>query len=176
MITEEQRARYNLSNRLYMRKYYKERPLAFISYKSMKQRCLNPNQTVYRHYGGRGITICERWLLSFENFFADMGERPSRKYSLDRIDPDGNYEPSNCRWATQKEQVANQRVKPEKTHCVQGHELIGENLKFYKNGQKRCGECARITAAQCRAENPENHRAAVRKYRAKLKKILNVKD
>lgn len=75
------------------------------SWKAMRKRCLNPNAPKYRLYGGRGITICERWDY-FENFREDMGERPIG-LSLDRIDNDGNYEPGNCRWATQKEQQNN---------------------------------------------------------------------
>lgn len=72
----------------------------------MKQRCSNPNAANYPRYGGRGITVCERW-LKFENFLSDMGERPSSEHSLDRIKIDGNYEPSNCRWATWFEQNNN---------------------------------------------------------------------
>jgi hypothetical protein len=79
-------------------------------WKSMKNRCFNVNNKSYLDYGGRGITVCERW-LKFENFFADMGERPQGK-SLDRINNNGGYEPSNCRWATSKQQVHNRRPQP----------------------------------------------------------------
>ena len=76
----------------------------------MRQRCHNPNQPHYPRYGGRGISVCDRW-LKFENFLADMGEPPGPGYSLDRIDNDGNYEPGNVRWATKAEQRANQRKR-----------------------------------------------------------------
>lgn len=75
---------------------------------NMRQRCSNPNNPSFDKYGGRGIRVCSRWLESFENFFADMGERPPAT-SLDRKDNNGNYEPGNCRWATFTVQVANRR-------------------------------------------------------------------
>lgn len=77
------------------------------SWRKMRERCLTPTCPQYRYYGGRGITICERW-LSFANFVLDMGVRPPDT-SLDRIDPNGNYEPNNCRWATLDIQKRNQR-------------------------------------------------------------------
>jgi hypothetical protein len=80
----------------------------YASWASMKSRCHNPGTTGYRDYGGRGIKVCSRWQNSFANFLADMGERPEGK-SLDRRDNNGNYEPGNCRWASQTEQNQNKR-------------------------------------------------------------------
>jgi len=79
---------------------------SYITWAMMKQRCENPNAIGYANYGGRGIVVCERW-HHFEKFVEDVGSPPSKNHTLDRINIDGNYEPSNFRWATHKEQMRN---------------------------------------------------------------------
>ena len=81
----------------------------YLAWIHAKKRCNNPRNASYRNYGGRGIRICPAWADSFETFLKDMGPRPSPKHSLDRIDPDGDYEPGNCRWATTDIQTRNKR-------------------------------------------------------------------
>lgn len=100
----------------------KNRKNGYTSWIAMKTRCLNPKYDSYKNYGGRGITIDPRWLdkeHGFENFFVDMGPRPSLDHSLDRVDVDGNYCKSNCRWATWEEQGLAKRTTPHSKNLIE---------------------------------------------------------
>lgn len=88
----------------------------------LKDRCLNPDSDNWKYYGGRGISVCDRWKHSFQNFLSDMGKRPTLKHGIERKNNAGNYEPSNCIWATQKEQNRNTRAN--RTLSLNGHSMI----------------------------------------------------
>lgn len=74
---------------------------------NIRQRCYNPSDKKYQYYGGRGVTVCASWLQSFQAFFQDMGKRPTKRHSIDRIDNRKGYTPTNCRWATKAVQIKN---------------------------------------------------------------------
>ncbi len=102
--------------------------LEYTAWCLMRNRCLNQMNPQYADYGGRGITVCERWLV-FENFLADMGHKPSARHTIERENNDGNYDPDNCRWATRDEQAINKRnnrviVFRGESHCAAEWERI----------------------------------------------------
>jgi hypothetical protein len=99
----------------------KEKSAEYNAWANMRRRCGDPSNKDYHLYGGKGITVCERW-VDFSNFLEDMGKKPSRSHSIDRIDSNGNYDPENCRWATAKQQARN----------------ISTNVMLDHNGETRC--------------------------------------
>lgn len=110
-----QRERTGIAARICNVTHGKSKTLEYKSWSHMIQRCCDPNATGYNRYGGAGISVCDRWRHSFEAFLLDMGPRPTVTYSLDRWpNAFGNYEPSNCRWATKMEQTHNRRPRKQK--------------------------------------------------------------
>lgn len=103
----------------------------------MHSRCRNDDDP---NYGGRGIQVCARW-KSFERFLDDMGPRPTAGHSIERVNVNGNYEPSNCTWATRQQQALNRRPRKRKTHCVNGHLFTAENEYVRSNGKRSCKIC-----------------------------------
>ena len=109
-----------------------KKSLTYKSWDKMIQRCCNPNTFEYKYYGARGVTVCDRW-RDFTCFLEDMGERPAKEYSIDRINCKGNYEPGNCRWADRKTQCNNTR----------------RNIYYEYNGERKTiAELARIAGVK----------------------------
>lgn len=121
-------------------------------WKQARQRCFNKNRRDYHHYGGRGITMVPEW-STFKQFIADMGARPDKSLTLDRIDNDGHYCAANCKWSTRDEQRRNQRPRAIRTHCKHGHELTDENV-YLRTKREIAYRCCR----QCNREYKRDRR------------------
>lgn len=109
---------------------------------NMIRRCEQKHNKSYKNYGARGITVCNRW-HDFDNFITDMGRRPSDAHTLERVNNNKGYSPSNCIWATRKEQAANKRLPKRRTVCLKGHDLSGENEYLRPDGKRGCKTCRR---------------------------------
>lgn len=131
------------------------------SWQAMKNRCLNQRAQDYRHYGGRGITVCERW-LRFDNFLADMGRRPTPLHTLDRVDSDGPYAPKNCRWATREEQARNRAYASVKAWEVAKELGLSERTVYHMMWQVREKDKGREQHFKLSARNEARIRAYMR--------------
>jgi len=128
-----------LQNRNNLNDYCKRHNLSktrtYAKWCGMKRRCYNKNEMNYPRYGGKGVKVCDRWLNSFENFLEDMGEAP-KGLTLDRISPNGDYEPTNCRWATIDEQARNKK-NVEKIMIGDESKCLAEWARYYGVGYDR---------------------------------------
>lgn len=149
-------------------KAVKERPSEakhplYHTWYAMVARCQNPRAQSYHNYGGRGITVCDRWLESFENFYADMGDRPTPGHSIDRIDNDGPYSPENCRWATWEEQANNRRnnvwieFQGERLSAAQWRKRLGVVSDLHAVAKKYNRSIASVVAAFVAAVEDGKH-------------------
>jgi hypothetical protein len=120
-------------------------PKEYRAWHNMKNRCFNPRIPAFRNYGGRGITVCLPWEISFAQFFSDIGPAPSRRHTLGRVNNDGNYEPGNVRWETWTEQQKNRR-KPSH-RVIRGH--VAKPGDAWRSQQRRAGW---VTLADASAE------------------------
>lgn len=120
-----------------MEEYQNKKHPLYFTWKEMRRRCLSKTHKQYKDYGGRGIYIDKSW-DDFKIFVKDMGPKPSKDYSVDRIDNSKGYSKENCRWATAKEQSMNRRLR---LKCSYGHQWTTESTIWSHNGKNKCRRC-----------------------------------
>ena len=139
-LTPEMIARQRVTHIRHGHAAYGKPSRTYKSWRSMLERCTNPNKDNFALYGGRGIQVCAEWTF-FDNFLRDMGERPEGT-SLDRIDVNGHYEPNNCRWSTLSAQQQNRRPMVKREYCKRGHFYEAVGVYMNANGARQCKQCA----------------------------------
>jgi hypothetical protein len=133
-----------------------KRPAEYVAWRGMKARCESPNGKSYERYGGAGVRVCARWSASYTDFLADMGRKPSPSHSIDRIDTNGDYEPSNCRWADRTTQAQNRNI----TLCV---DIGGEQVPLTKFCREK-GLMAHYQAIRIRTKRGEPMSAILERF------------
>jgi hypothetical protein len=162
----------------------------YYTWSNIKQRCYNKKHPSYKYYGARGIKVCDRWINNFDIFSQDMGEKPNKDYSIDRINNDGNYEPSNCRWATKSQQQLNKRARTEEHKKNIGLTKIGNQYWIGKKHKEDSKLKMRITKMEnnhkgkllnliCDVESGKSIYSLTKKYnicKRTIKKIIQEKE
>lgn len=129
-LREEMKGKSNIAHTTHGMTRDRKQPQVYRAWQDMKDRCLNENNRHFKNYGGRGVFVCDGWLESFENFHRDMGNPPSKKHSLDRVNNDGPYSPENCRWADKKTQSNNKRNTRYLSHNGERIPLAAASRKY----------------------------------------------